>query len=664
MKTTTVFALARVSMLSLFIGSLVACGGGGGSSSSSTPPAPVTLSGKVIDGYISGAIVCLDVNSNNKCDKDEPTTTSTAGGAYTLPAYTGSIAGLRVIAEVGADAIDEDDGQKVGAGNTYSLLAPAAASKTVTPLSTMVSTTIAAGGGEAQVSIGEALSNVAAKTGIAVEKLVANDYKEKNDVATAKVAQVTATAIAQVTNNLRTNTEIKASGLTDGDIIKQANQQVQEKVLAQVVTNGKVTETAAASTTAIKAAVTAAVENAGLSSTTLSGNVQNIIVATKSGAGSVVQLKDIFDEGIVIAQEDSGDYIDSTGKRVDGNYRGYTNGLNVEFLRTKDGKFPPYKQLVYIQDKWFDQYQDSSDWSFNGTSWEKLPGQGEVASDSLQPSYSENCVLIPENKARTVSSRYCAVQKDLSNRKIAEFIPGYCAGNPKKLSTCEGATFPVGSFAYDLTQSTESTLSGPYPGLFKLWVSNNDWKGYCTKDNAQDCRTDDATIFDFINWTTVKPGNNYNYQYIGNSCNTPFRIASYNPSTRKGTFNWSYNSNGCTNKADPSQFKVLETSEFEVINLGGKDLVIVPTPATLRANNPSDNEPYRIFAVHENERGVKGVWNGVYNPINFKSSIPFTGDIKLNSQIMNKTSFDAIIKQVGYTPFPYEGASSSGTYRK
>ena len=177
-KTTTVFRLARLSTLSLLISGLVACGGGGGgSSTSSTPPAPVTLSGKVIDGYISGAIVCLDVNSNNKCDKDEPTTTSLAGGAYTLPPYTGSIAGLRVIAEVGENAIDEDDGQKVGAGNTYSLLAPAAASATVTPLSTMVSATIAAGGGEAQVSIGEALSNVAAKTGIAVEKLVANDYK-------------------------------------------------------------------------------------------------------------------------------------------------------------------------------------------------------------------------------------------------------------------------------------------------------------------------------------------------------------------------------------------------------------------------------------------------------------------------------------------------------
>jgi hypothetical protein len=649
--------LLKISTLGLLISALVACGGGGGSSTaSSTPTGPVTLSGKVIDGYISGAIVCLDVNSNNKCDKDEPTTTSLAGGAYILPPYTGSIAGLRVIAEVGENAIDEDDGQKVGAGNTYSLLAPAAASATVTPLSTMVSATIAAGGGEAQVSIGEALSNVAAKTGIAVEKLVANDYKEKNDVATAQVATVTAKAIAAVTNQISADPKIQAAGLSAGEITKAAINTVQASVLPQLIADGKATNAAVNNA---QAAATAAVENANIA-----GKVQNIIVATKSGNGSVVQLKDIFEEGIVIAQESSGDYIDSNGKRVDGYHRGYTDGLNVEFLRTKDGKLPPYKQLVYLQDKWFDRYESSSDWTFNGTGWERMPGQGEAVPESLQPTYSENCVLIPANKARTLNSRYCAVQKDLSNRKIAEFIPGYCEGNPKKLSTCEAATFPAGSFAYDLTESTESTLSGPYPGRFQLWVSNSDWKGYCTKDNAQDCVSSDATIFDFINWTTVRADNKFNHQYIGDSCNTPFRIASYNSSTRKGVINWSYNSKGCTNEADPSKFEVLETSQFEVINLGGKDILITPTPATLRANNPSDNEPYRIFATHENENGVKGVWSGAYQPVNFKNSIPFTGDIKLNSQIMNKTSFDAIIKQVGYTPFPYESASSSGTYRK
>lgn len=648
----------RTSIAALLIGGLAACGGGGGgSSTASAPAAPVALSGKVIDGYIVGARVCLDVNSNNSCDDGEPSTISDATGSYVLPTYNGSIAGLQVLANVVEGAIDLDDGLPIKAKETYTLMAPAAASLTVTPLSTLISSAIAAGGGESEVSIGQALNQVSAQTGIPVANMLAHDYKQKNDTATAQVATVTAKAIAVATNQITTDPKIQAAGLSAGEIAKAAASTVKATVLPQLIADGKATNAAINNP---QAAATAAVDNANLS-----GKVQNIIVATKSGNGSVVQLRDIFEEGIVIAQENSGDYIDGSGRRVDGFHSGYKNALNVEFLRTKDGKLPPYKQLVYLQDKWFDRYEGSSDWSFNGTDWERMPGQGEAVADSLQPSYSENCVLIPANKARTVNSRYCAVQKDLTNRKIAEFIPGYCDGNPKKLSTCESATFPAGSFAYDLTESTESTLTGAYTGRFQLWVSNTDgWKGYCTKENAEDCVSNDATIFDFINWTTVRAGNNYNHQYIGDSCNTPFRIASYNSASRKGVINWSFNSGDCANGADQSTFKVLETSEFEVISVGGKDIVITPTPAILRANNPSDNEPYRIFAVHQNDRGVRGVWSGAYYPVNFKNSIPFTGDLRSNSQIMNRTSFDAIAKQVGYTPYPYESASSSGAYRK
>ena len=650
--------ILRTSIASLLISGIAACGGGGGGSStaSTTPAAPVTLSGKVIDGYIVGARVCLDVNSNNTCDAGEPSTISDATGSYILPAYNGSIAGLQVLALVLEGAVDLDDGLPIKAKDAYTLMAPAAASLTVTPLSTLVSSVIAAGGGESQVSIGQAINQLSAQTGIPAANMLAHDYKQKNDTATAQVATVTAKAIAAVTNEIKTDAKIQAAGLSSGEIAKAAVSTVKASVLPQLIADGKATNAAINNP---QAAATAAVDKANLS-----GKVQNIIVATKSGNGSVVQLKDVFEDGIVIAQENSGDYIDASGRRTDGSYSGYKDALNVEFLRTKDGKFPPYKQLVYLQDKWFDRYEGSSDWTFNGTSWEKMPGQGETVSESLQPTYSENCVVIPSNKVKTLYSRYCAVQKDLSNRKIAEFIPGYCDGNPKKLSTCESATFPAGSFAYDLTESTESSLTGAYKGRFQLWVNNDGWKGYCTKDNVQDCVSNDSTIFDFIKWTTVRADNSYNHQYIGDSCNTPFRVASYNADTRKGVINWSFNSGNCKNPADRSTFKVLETSEFEVITVGGKDILITATPAILRANNPSDNEPYRVFAVHENDNGVKGVWSGAYYPVDFKYSIPFNGNLRSNSQIMNRTSFDAIIKQVGYTPYPYESASSSGTYRK
>lgn len=663
MQTTTLF---RVSTLSVLLGTLVACGGGGGSSSSSTASgSATTLSGKVIDGYIIGAKVCLDVNSNNRCDTDEPSTISTTGGAYTLPAYNGSIAGLRVIAEVGPTAIDMDDGLPIGVGNGYSLLAPAAASLTVTPLSTLVSSAIQAGGGESQVSIGEAISNVSAKFGLPPASLIANDYKENTsaaNVASAAVAKATATALSQVTNNLRNNPTIQAAGLTDGQIIQAAVLSVKNNVLPQIVSNGQLTPTAAASSAAIVSAVTTAVSTAGLaanSGATLSGNVQNIIVATKSGDGSVVQIKDVFDSGFVIAQENSGDYYDSTGKRVSGNYSGYRNELVAELLKTTDGKFPPYQQRVYINGKWFDTYEGGSDWTYNGKTWENIPGQGIVLPDSLQPTYAGNCVLIPENSANTVTSRYCATQKNVSNRTIAEMIPGIC--DDVSSSACKSAKFPEGSFVYDLSQSVQSTLTDKYPGRFRLWTSDDGWKGYCTTSNAQDCQRDGATIEDFINWTRASSRNR---QFIGDSCNTAFKVASYDTATRKGTVNWSTNKGTCSNMDENSMAVVLETSNFEVITAGGKDIFIVPTPATYYANNPSSDEPYRIFATQKNGDGFTGVWSGAYYPTDFKNTMAFNGDIAISSQFMNRTTFDAILKLVGYAPYPYDGSSSSGPYKR
>lgn len=44
----------------------------------------LTLNGVVDDGYISAATVCLDVNLNNRCDENEPSTTSDAHGLFSL----------------------------------------------------------------------------------------------------------------------------------------------------------------------------------------------------------------------------------------------------------------------------------------------------------------------------------------------------------------------------------------------------------------------------------------------------------------------------------------------------------------------------------------------------------------------------------------------------
>ncbi len=666
MKSLQHSAFLRTAITGLFISGLAACGGGGGgSSTTSTPATPATLSGKVIDGYITGAKVCLDVNSNNVCDAGEPTTTSGENGAWSLPAYVGSIAGLQVIAEVGATASDKDTGV-IGAGNTYSLMAPAAASATVTPFSTMVVSTIAAGGGESRVSIGEALTNVSAKTGIPVVKLVANDYKENGDTKLATVAQATTVAIAQVTNALKSNADIKAN-LTDGQIIQQAVVQVQEKVLKQLVSDGQVTSAASSSASDIKAAVTSAVTNVNLS-----GQIQNIVIATKSGAGDVLSMADLFKAGFVTPQLQSGDYINSVGARYDGPqwssanpkqtyWKGYS-GLNVGYLQfdaSTDSAPPQIELILANNNKWYMPYRDGEDMTFDGTNWVQASDIGSVGSKNAKPSFEANCVIVPKNDAGTVSQRYCATEKKLDGQLMTKFIPSMCSSGQAVLSSCSSATFPSGSSAYDLTSTTIANLPGKYNGLFSLWTNiDGTWNGFCTKDYdqvSQSCTSPTGTLLDFINWS-MKP---FNQQSIGDSCNTPFRVKSYQPSSKTGVIEWGSNSSGCSGNY---QFSKVESSNFEVITLGGNDVLITPSPAILRSNNASQNAPYQIIAKVTSRTKVTGVWHGDFYPTNFKESIPFTGDPATNTQIINSVMFDAILKQKGITPYPYKGKSSSGTW--
>ena len=123
LKTASVAALALA---------LVACGGGGGGGSGGggggggagqsdgggAVNTDSLLKGVVLDGYLVGAKVCLDLNVNWVCDSGEPSTTSTTGGKYTLDVsplkYTDTYT-KAVIAEVGPDALDEASGKTLKA---------------------------------------------------------------------------------------------------------------------------------------------------------------------------------------------------------------------------------------------------------------------------------------------------------------------------------------------------------------------------------------------------------------------------------------------------------------------------------------------------------------------------------------------------------------------
>jgi hypothetical protein len=78
-----------VNTLSIITSSLLlsACGGSSGDTTSSTSITS-SFSGIAVDGYISGATTCLDLNINSSCDASEPTTVTDDTGKFTFSNLT------------------------------------------------------------------------------------------------------------------------------------------------------------------------------------------------------------------------------------------------------------------------------------------------------------------------------------------------------------------------------------------------------------------------------------------------------------------------------------------------------------------------------------------------------------------------------------------------
>ena len=132
----------RISFIALVLATLSACGGGGGGGTptAKTTPTPIT----VIDGYIQGAIVCVDKNKNGSCDTGETQGKTGADGKVVLDIPLDDVGKYPIVAYVPADAIDKDDGKAVG--TAFTLIAPAGSSTLVTPLTTLVQHLMVNGG--------------------------------------------------------------------------------------------------------------------------------------------------------------------------------------------------------------------------------------------------------------------------------------------------------------------------------------------------------------------------------------------------------------------------------------------------------------------------------------------------------------------------------------
>jgi hypothetical protein len=161
---------------------LSACGAGGSG----------TLTGSLMDGYIRGAKICIDMNGNGACDTSEPSATTGTNGSFTVTAPTGTdLSAVHLVAEIPVGAIDED-APSVPLTKAYKMLAPASTPLVVSPLTTVVSTHVKDG-----KTLSQAQAQARTDLGLPTDHDFAKDYIAKSDTATHNVAKMVATVLAE-----------------------------------------------------------------------------------------------------------------------------------------------------------------------------------------------------------------------------------------------------------------------------------------------------------------------------------------------------------------------------------------------------------------------------------------------------------------------------------
>ncbi len=147
-------------------------------SDATTPTAKLAVTGAVADGYLQGAKACLDLNRNKACDDGEPFAISGNGGRFTLEVPDGIDANAySVVVDVGADAIDEDDNLPVG--KPYVLSAPPGMPEFVSPITTMIHSTLEQ---NPTMSVEDAENELKTNLGVAGDVSLFKDYvKEKRE---------------------------------------------------------------------------------------------------------------------------------------------------------------------------------------------------------------------------------------------------------------------------------------------------------------------------------------------------------------------------------------------------------------------------------------------------------------------------------------------------
>jgi hypothetical protein len=190
--------------------------------------------------------------------------------------------------------------------------------------------------------------------------------------------------------------------------------------------------------------------------------------------------------------------------------------------------------------------------------------------------------------------------------------------------------FKSGALAYDVT-------FGVTGDQLRNQVSFT-WDGYSTTDNLK-------TISSFIDAT-----GKYN-QWLGNDCNTGFKVKSYDSVTKKGVMQWSDASKFTCDNAYKETFTPIEETSFEVKMFGNIEILLLDIANIYNKNNDNDGVGRKFIFNYMSDAtiGRSGIYKGELTFKNTKRQFNFDGNVNLGT----KETLDSYLEGLGMTAYPY-----------
>jgi hypothetical protein len=136
---------------------------GCGSSTDSTSTNSVSsFSGKAADGYLTGALVCLDLNNNPSCDSDEPFDITGEGGVYQFDDLEASIdlSKVRLLVKVIAGQTYDENNSVVAVSRSYNMSSPPGQTDFVSPITTLIDNQMQSNLGQTQADAEIAVATI------------------------------------------------------------------------------------------------------------------------------------------------------------------------------------------------------------------------------------------------------------------------------------------------------------------------------------------------------------------------------------------------------------------------------------------------------------------------------------------------------------------------